>query len=272
RDRRGADVLSALTRRRRGKRARFADVRLRERPAASARAGNAARACNSPSRRSAAGATGVGGGPMSATTASTTHRTAPTADIGSLRSRFPALRQQVHGKPLAYLDNAASSQCPDVVLDAMLTQQRTNHANVHRGVHALSERATEAYEGARDTIRAYLNASSRGEIVFTRGTTESINLVAASLGGSVLGPGDEVLITHMEHHSNIIPWQLVCERTGAQLVPAPINDRGEIDMAELERLLNSRTRIVAVTHVSNALGTINPLRRIIDLAHAAGAY
>jgi len=192
-------------------------------------------------------------------------------DIASLRSRFPALAQRVHGKPLAYLDNAASSQCPDVVLDAMLEQQRSNHANVHRGVHALSERATEAYEGAREKIRAYLNASDAGEIVFTRGTTESINLVASSLGSALLREGDEVLISHMEHHSNIIPWQLVCERTGARLVPAPITDSGELDLAAFERLLTERTRIVAITHVSNALGTVNPLDRIIDLAHAAGA-
>ena len=192
-------------------------------------------------------------------------------DIASLRARFPALAQEVHGKRLAYLDNAASSQCPDVVLDAMLEQQRRNHANVHRGVHALSERATEAYEGAREKIRAYLNASGVDEIVFTRGTTESINLVASSLG-SRLELGDEVLITQMEHHSNIIPWQLVCERTGARLVPAPITDRGEIDLDAFEKLLNERTRIVAVAHVSNALGTVNPVERIVELAHRAGAY
>jgi cysteine desulfurase / selenocysteine lyase len=204
--------------------------------------------------------------------AGTTHVESGFEGIAALRARFPALAQRVHGKPLAYLDNAASSQCPDVVLDAMLEQQRSNHANVHRGVHALSERATDAYEGAREKVRRYLNAGSVGEIVFTRGTTESINLVAASLGGSILGPGDEVLITHMEHHSNIIPWQLACERTGARLVPAPITDRGELDLEAFDRLLSERTRIVAVGHVSNALGTINPLRRIIDAAHGAGAY
>jgi cysteine desulfurase/selenocysteine lyase len=192
-------------------------------------------------------------------------------DIASLRQDFPGLRQPVHGKPLAYLDSAASSQCPVPVLDAMLAQQRMNHANVHRGVHELSSRATDAYEGARDRIRAYINASSVAEIVYTRGTTESINLVASSLGGSLLGPGDEVLITEMEHHSNIVPWQLVCERTGAKLVPAPITDRGELDVEAFERLLTERTKIVAVGHVSNALGTINPLRELIDKAHAAGA-
>ncbi|MFO7287225.1 MAG: cysteine desulfurase [Gammaproteobacteria bacterium] len=193
-------------------------------------------------------------------------------DIASLRARFPALDQQVHGKRLVYLDNAASSQCPDVVLETMLEQQSRNHANVHRGVHALSQRATDAYEGAREKVRAYLNASGVDEIVFTRGTTESINLVASSLGGSLLEPGDEVLITQMEHHSNIIPWQLVCERTGARLVPAPITDRGEIDLDAFEKLLNERTRIVAVAHVSNALGTVNPVERIVELAHRAGAY
>jgi len=208
---------------------------------------------------------------MSAT-AARPHARGKITDIASLRARFPALAQQIHGKPLAYLDNAASSQCPDVVLDAMLAQQTSNHANVHRGVHALSGRATEAYEGAREKIRAYLNASGVDEIIFTRGTTESINLVAASLGGSVLREGDEVLISHMEHHSNIIPWQLVCARAGAKLVVAPITDSGEIDLESFERLISDRTRIVAVAHVSNALGTVNPLRRIIELARAAGAY
>jgi cysteine desulfurase/selenocysteine lyase len=199
---------------------------------------------------------------------------APTGlvtDISSLRANFPALAQRVHGdKPLAYLDNAASSQCPLPVLDAMLHQQRDNHANVHRGVHALSQRATDAYEGARAKIRAYLNAEADEEIIFTRGTTESINLVAASLGAS-LRPGDEVLITEMEHHSNIVPWQLVCERTGAKLVPAPITDRGEIDLSAFERLLGGRTRIVALAHVSNALGTVNPIAELTAKAHAAGA-
>ncbi|HEX7081860.1 MAG TPA: cysteine desulfurase [Gammaproteobacteria bacterium] len=207
---------------------------------------------------------------MSATAARPEHAGA-VSDIASLRERFPALRQHVHGKPLVYLDNAASSQCPQPVLDAMLRQQRSNHANVHRGVHALSERATETFEAARDKIRAYINASGTDEIVYTRGTTESINLVAASLGASLLGAGDEVLITHMEHHSNIIPWQLVCERVGARLVPAPITERGELDLDAFDRLLTERTKIVAVGHVSNALGTVNPVRRLIERAHAAGA-
>src|SRR5690606_828807 len=216
-------------------------------------------------RRQPAGPRGLGGAGMSASAAAPRGERLIT-NISSLRADFPSLRQQVHGKPLAYLDNAASSQCPLPVLDAMLNQQKTNHANVHRGVHELSSRATDAYEGAREKIRAYINASGVDEIVYTRGTTESINLVAASLGGRLLGHGDEVLVTEMEHHSNIVPWQLICERTGAKLVPAPITERGEIDIEAFERLLNERTKIVAVGHVSNALGTVNPLRELIDMA------
>src|SRR5690606_14777138 len=270
RARRRADVLSALAGPRRGQRPHAPDLRVREHAAAPSRARAAARASRRARRRRPRRARRVGGFAMSAAAEARPERL--ITDIASLRDRFPALSQDVHGKPLVYLDNAASSQCPDVVLDAMLEQQSRNHANVHRGVHALSERATEAYEGAREKIRAYLNASGVDEIVFTRGTTESINLVASSLGSSLLRPGDEVLITQMEHHSNIIPWQLVCERTGARLVPAPITDRGEIDLDAFARLVNERTRIVAVAHVSNALGTVNPLERIIDLAHRAGAY
>src|SRR5690606_32657920 len=268
RDRPGADVLSPLARHRRGERSRAPDLRVCEPSARAARPGAAPRAGRAARRGTASGAAGLGGHRMSASAAKP-EQLGKITDIGSLRSRFPALAQRVRGKPLAYLDNAASSQCPDVVLDAMLEQQRSNHANVHRGVHTLSERATEAYEGAREKVRAYLNASGTDEIVFTRGTTESINLVAASLGRALLREGDEVLITHMEHHSNIIPWQLVCERTGARLVPAPITDNGELDLTAFERLLTERTRIVAVAHVSNALGTVNPLERIIELAHAA---
>jgi cysteine desulfurase/selenocysteine lyase len=192
-------------------------------------------------------------------------------DITSLRDDFPALRQRVHGKPLAYLDNAASSQTPELVLDTIATQQRLNHANVHRGVHQLSERSTTAYEGAREKVRRFVNAASVEEIIFTRGTTESINLVASSFGGQRLGPGDEVLITWMEHHSNIVPWQLVCERTGAKLKVAPITDRGELDVEAFQRLLGARTKIVALAHVSNALGTINPVADLVASAHAVGA-
>jgi cysteine desulfurase / selenocysteine lyase len=193
------------------------------------------------------------------------------SDFSALRRQFPALDQLVHGKPLSFLDNAASSHCPRSVIDAMVEQRTRHHANVHRGVHALSERSTAAYEGARDRIRAYINAARREEVVFTRGTTESINLVAASYGRTRLGAGDEVLVTGMEHHSNIVPWQLACEQTGARLVAAPINPHGEIDRAEFSRMLGKRTRIVAIVHVSNALGTVNPVAELIEEAHAAGA-
>ena len=191
-------------------------------------------------------------------------------DIAALRADFPALAQRVHGKPLAYLDSAASAQAPEAVIEAIAEHQRHNHANVHRGVHRLSERATEAYEGARGRIRQYINAASAEEIVFTRGTTESINLVAASLG-SGLKAGDEVLISWMEHHSNIVPWQMICAKTGARLVPVPITGDGEIDLDTFDRLLNERTAIVALTHVSNALGTVNPVAELTAKAHAAGA-
>jgi cysteine desulfurase/selenocysteine lyase len=183
-------------------------------------------------------------------------------DIARLRADFPALQQLVHGKPLAYLDNAASSQQPRAALDAEALQQRLNHANVHRAVHQLSERATAAFEGAREKTRRFINAAGVEEIVFTRGTTESINLVASSLGRQRLRPGDEVLITWLEHHSNIVPWQMICEQTGARLVAAPINDSGE---------LSGRTKIVALAHVSNALGTVNPVVDLAAEAHAAGA-
>jgi cysteine desulfurase/selenocysteine lyase len=192
-------------------------------------------------------------------------------DIPSLRADFPALQQLVHGKPLAYLDNAASSQQPSEVLEAAARQQRTNHANVHRGVHELSERSTAAYEGARAKVRRFIKAERVEEIVFTRGTTEAINLVASSLGRQLLRPGDEVLITWMEHHSNIVPWQLICELTGAKLAVAPITEAGELDRAEFSRLLTERTRIVALAYVSNALGTVNPVAELVAEAHRAGA-
>ena len=194
-----------------------------------------------------------------------------SAGIAARRADFPALQQQVHGKPLAYLDSAASAQRPQAVIDAMVAHERRNHANVHRGVHRLSQRSTDAYEGAREKVRRYINASGSDEIIFTRGTTESINLVASSFGGMRLGPGDEVLVTWMEHHSNIVPWQMICEQTGARLVAAPITDTGELDMEAFHRLLCDRTRVVAAVHVSNALGTINPVREIIEAAHGVGA-
>ncbi|MDC3266546.1 cysteine desulfurase [Gammaproteobacteria bacterium] len=192
-------------------------------------------------------------------------------DIPSLRNDFPALHQNVNGKPLVYLDSAASAQRPQSVIDAMVTQDEQNHSNVHRGVHQLSQRSTEAYEGSREKVRAFINAQYHEEIVFTRGTTESINLVASSLGGKILTPDDEVLVTWMEHHSNIVPWQLACEKTGAKLRAVPINSNGELDLNEYTRLLTDKTKIVAVGHVSNALGTINPIEHIISTAHKVGA-
>ncbi len=192
-------------------------------------------------------------------------------DISSLRNDFPALHQNVNGKPLVYLDSAASAQRPQSVIDAMVTQDEQNHSNVHRGVHQLSQRSTEAYEGSREKVRAFINAQYHEEIVFTRGTTESINLVASSLGEKILTPDDEVLVTWMEHHSNIVPWQLACEKTGAKLRAVPINSNGELDLNEYTRLLSDKTKIVAVGHVSNALGTINPIEHIISTAHKVGA-
>ncbi len=193
------------------------------------------------------------------------------SDFAVLRADFPALHQLVHGKPLAYLDNAASSQAPNAVHEAVALQHRLNHSNVHRGVHVLSERSTAAFEGAREKIRRFINAASTEEVVFTRGTTDSINLVAASLGRQRLKAGDEVLITWMEHHSNIVPWQLICEQTGAKLRVAPIHDDGSLDIVAFEALLGPRTRIVAIAHVSNALGTVNPVAALAGAAHRVGA-
>ncbi len=192
-------------------------------------------------------------------------------DISAIRKEFPVLDQEVYGKPLVYLDNAATTQKPEMVIDAIRSYYEHDNANIHRGVHALSERATAAYEASREKLKTLLNAASTREIVFTRGTTESINLVASSWGGVNVGAGDEVLITEMEHHSDIVPWQMLCERSGATLKVLPINDDGELCMDELDGLLSERTKIVGVVHLSNALGTINPIKEIIDRAHAAGA-
>ena len=192
----------------------------------------------------------------------------PAFDVKRIREDFPILKQKVHGKPLVYLDNAATSQKPAKVIDAILHFYLHDCSNVHRGVHLLSERATEAYEGARIKIQRFLNAPDSREIVYVRGTTEGINLVAQSYGRQNVKAGDEVLITAMEHHSNIVPWQILCEEKNAVLRVAPINDRGELILEEFEKLLNARTRMVAVAHVSNALGTINPVRQIIQRAHA----
>jgi cysteine desulfurase/selenocysteine lyase len=191
-------------------------------------------------------------------------------DVDRVRADFPALHQHVKGKPLVYLDNAASAQKPQSVIDALSRLYSHDYANIHRGVHELSERATRAYENARLKAQRFLNARSEREIVFVRGTTEGINLVAATYGRTHVGEGDEVLITHLEHHSNIVPWQMLCEAKGAHLRVAPIDDRGDVEMDRFEELLSDRTRIVSVAHVSNALGTINPVKTMIELAHGRG--
>jgi cysteine desulfurase / selenocysteine lyase len=191
-------------------------------------------------------------------------------DVERIRKDFPILHQEVHGRPLVYLDSAATSQKPQVVLDALADYYARDNANVHRGVHLLSERATEAYEGARARIQRFLNAAHPSEIVFVRGTTEGINLVAQTYGRRTVGPGDEVVITALEHHSNIVPWQMLCEETDATLRVVPIDDAGEVDVDAYERLLGERTRLVAVAHVSNALGTIVPVKRMIEAAHRRG--
>jgi cysteine desulfurase / selenocysteine lyase len=192
-------------------------------------------------------------------------------DVYRIREDFPILAECSNGKPLVYLDNAATSQKPYTVLEAMDRAYRRAYANVHRGVHTLSERATKAYEVARTKAQSFIGAGDPREIVFVRGATEAINLVAASYGRVNIREGDEILITEMEHHSNIVPWQLLREQTGAKLRVAPINESGELVMEEFERLLNERTRLVAVVHISNALGTINPVKRIVEMAHAVGA-
>ncbi|WP_372055010.1 cysteine desulfurase [Tistrella mobilis] len=202
----------------------------------------------------------------------TDQKTLPVYDVERIRADFPILATQVRGKPLVYFDNAASSQKPRQVLDAERAVYETSYANVHRGVHYLSEKATSAYEAARETVRAWLNAASEREIVFTRGTTEGLNLVAYTWARTNLKPDDEILVTHLEHHSNIVPWQIVAGQTDARLVVVPVTDTGEVDQDAFDRLIASgRVKIMAVAHVSNALGTILPLRRMIDAAHAAGA-
>lgn len=201
----------------------------------------------------------------------TRSETRPVLDVSRIRRDFPILKELVHGKPLVYLDNAATTQKPQAVIDALVRYYTTANANVHRGVHTLSERATALYEGARGTAQRFLNAASSAEIIFTRGTTESINLVAQTYGRANVGPGDEILITALEHHSDIVPWQMLAEEKGARLRVAPVDDRGEVILEEFERLAGPRTRIVALAHVSNALGTVNPVRRMVEIAHAAGS-
>jgi cysteine desulfurase/selenocysteine lyase len=189
-------------------------------------------------------------------------------DVQRVRRDFPILAREVNGRPLVYLDGAASSQRPLPVMQAIERYETHSHANVHRGVHTLSQEATDAYEGARDRVRRFLNARSTREIIFVRGTTEAINLVAQSYARPQFGKGDEILITALEHHANIVPWQLVGEQVGCTLKVAPINRRGELEYEEFERLLSPRTKLVAVAHVSNALGTILPVKRIVEAAHA----
>jgi cysteine desulfurase/selenocysteine lyase len=196
----------------------------------------------------------------------------PSAPLDVLRIRedFPILGRPVRGKPLVYLDNASTSQKPRSVIDRITRFYAEENANIHRGVHYLSERATTAYDEVRDKAARFLNARTSREVIFTRGTTDGINLVAQSYGRAFLRQGDEVLITGMEHHSNIVPWQLVCDQTGAKLRAAPITDAGELDLSAFQRLLSDRTRLVAAVHLSNALGTINPIQRVIELAHERG--
>jgi cysteine desulfurase/selenocysteine lyase len=197
--------------------------------------------------------------------------TAAKLDVAALRKDFPILSRTVRGRPLVYLDNAATTQKPQCVLEAILAYYRNDNANIHRGVHELSERATEAYEAARGKLRRFLNAESTREIVFVRGATEGINLVAQSWGRTAVGPGDEIILSHLEHHSNIVPWQMLREEKGALIRVIPVFDDGELDIEAYERMLGPRTKIVAVTHVSNALGTITPVRRIIEMARRWGA-
>jgi cysteine desulfurase/selenocysteine lyase len=191
-------------------------------------------------------------------------------DVQKIRADFPILAQRVHGKPLVYLDNAATSQKPQAVIDRIVRYYTHENANIHRGVHCLSEIATKAHDEARRIVQSFLNAAKPEEIIFVRGATEAINLVAQTCGRMRVGAGDEVLITAMEHHSNIVPWQILCEEKGAKLRVAPINDRGELLLDEFERLLQPQTKFVAVTHVSNALGTITPIARMIEMAHRRG--
>ncbi len=188
-------------------------------------------------------------------------------DVEKIRNDFPILQEKIHGKRLTFLDSGASAQKPQVVLDAVQDAYSHTYANVHRGVHHLSQKSTELYEGAREIVRAHLNAKSLDEIIFTKSTTEAINLVAQSYGQMALGEGDEILLSYLEHHSNIVPWQLIAERVGATVKAVPINKDGDLLMDRYEELLTEKTKIVAITHVSNAIGTVNPVKEIIQLAH-----
>jgi cysteine desulfurase/selenocysteine lyase len=192
-------------------------------------------------------------------------------DFDEIRKQFPVLHQQINGKPLVYLDNAASSQMPESVADRIHQYHTREHANVHRGIHTLSQRATDEFEKTRKQVQQFINAESNHEIVFTTGTTDSINLVANTYGLKNLEKGDEIILSEMEHHANIVPWQMIAEKTGAVIKVIPVLDSGDLDMEAYRQLLSDKTKIVAVIHVSNALGTVNPVREIIDMAHEAGA-
>lgn len=194
-----------------------------------------------------------------------------TFDIAKIREEFPALHQSVNGQPLVYFDNAATSQKPKAVINAISNYYSTINSNVHRGVHHLSQLATDALEESRDKLRNHINASKREEIIFTKGTTDGINLLATSMSKGWIKDGDEIIVSALEHHSNIVPWQMLCEQTGAQLKVIPMNQNGDLDMGAYKKLLSSKTRLVAVNHISNALGTINPVKDIIKLARNAGA-
>ena len=194
-----------------------------------------------------------------------------TFNVNKIRNDFPILKQQVNGCPLVYLDNGATSQKPQSVIDAIVNYYSTTNSNVHRGVHTMSQQATDGYEGARAKVRQFINASDDREIIFTRNTTEGINLVAHSYGRQNIGPGDDIIVSNMEHHSNIVPWQMLCEEKGANLRVVPIDDAGELLVDEYEKMLSSRTKLVSITHVSNALGTILPAAQIARMAHAHGA-
>ena len=194
-----------------------------------------------------------------------------TYDVQAIRQHFPALSREVKGKPLVYFDNAATTQKPQVVIDALVNYYSNYNANIHRGIHTLAEEATAAFEATRDTVQAFINAPSREEIIFTGGTTEGINLVAQTWGRQNLQKGDEVIVTNMEHHSNIVPWYMICQERGAVLKVIPIDEKGELIMEEFEKLLTEKTKLVSVVHVSNALGTINPVKTIIEKAHQFGA-
>lgn len=192
-------------------------------------------------------------------------------DINAVRQQFPILDQDVHGKPLVYLDNAATTQKPMLVLDSLLQYYEGYNANIHRGIHTLAEKATGAFEETRSAFRRFLNASGNEEIIFTYGTTDGINLVAQTFGRKFIGPGDEIIISTMEHHSNIVPWQMLCQANGCILKVIPVSEQGELDMEAYAGLLSDRTKLVSVVHASNALGTVNPVREIIGMAHEAGA-